>query len=196
MIHRSDASGTTFNFTNYLVKVSSDWKSEVGSATAVEWPMGIGAKGNEGVANNVANTKGSIGYVEYAYAKQNKISFAKMINKDGQIVAPTSQTFRAAAANADWNSAPGYGVILSDQPGAQSWPMTAATFILIHKQPQDSVATGEALKFFAWAYSKGDKMAEDLDFVPMPPPVVAIIEKMWAASIKNSAGKPLFALSN
>jgi phosphate transport system substrate-binding protein len=196
VIHRSDASGTTFNFTNYLAKLSSDWKSEVGSATAVEWPMGIGAKGNEGVANNVANTKGSIGYVEYAYAKQNKISFAKMINKDGQIVAPTSQTFRAAAANADWNSAPGYGVILSDQPGAQSWPMTAATFILIHKQPQDSVATGEALKFFAWAYSKGDKMAEDLDFVPMPPPVVAIIEKMWAASIKDQSGKPLFTSSN
>jgi phosphate transport system substrate-binding protein len=196
VVHRSDGSGTTFNFTDYLAKASPDWKSKVGSATAVEWPMGIGAKGNEGVANNVANTKGSIGYVEYAYAKQNKMSFAKMINKDGKIVAPTSETFQAAAANADWNSVPGYGIILSDQPGAQSWPMTAATFILIHKQPQDPAAAGEALKFFAWAYSKGDKMAEDLDFVPMPTPVVATIEKMWAASIKNQAGRPLFALSN
>ena len=196
VVHRSDGSGTTFNFTDYLSKASPDWKSKVGSATAVEWPVGIGAKGNEGVANNVANTKGSIGYVEYAYAKQNKMAYAKMINKDGKTVGPTSETFQVAAANADWNAVPGYGVILSDQPGAQSWPMTAATFILIHKQPQDPVAAGEALKFFAWAYSQGDKMAEDLDFVPMPTPVVATIEKMWSASIKNSAGKPLFAVSN
>ena len=195
VVHRSDGSGTTFNFTDYLSKASPDWKSKVGSATAVEWPVGIGAKGNEGVANNVANTKGSIGYVEYAYARQNKMAYAKMINKDGKTVGPTSETFQVAAANADWNAVPGYGVILSDQPGAQSWPMTAATFILIHKQPQDPVAAGEALKFFAWAYSKGDKMAEDLDFVPMPTPVVATIEKMWSASIKNSAGTPLFAVS-
>ncbi len=173
VVHRSDGSGTTFNFTDYLSKVSPDWKSKVGTATAVEWPMGIGAKGNEGVANNVANTKGSIGYVEYAYAKQNKMSYAKMVNKDGKTVAPTSVAFQAAAANADWNSVPGYGVILGNQPGAKSWPMTAATFILIHKQPQDPAAAAEALKFFAWAYSKGDKMAEDLDFVPMPTPVVA-----------------------
>jgi phosphate transport system substrate-binding protein len=156
--------------------------------------MGIGAKGNEGVANNVANTKGSIGYVEYAYAKQNKLTYSKMINKDSKTVAPTSETFQAAAANADWNSVPGYGLILSDQPGAQSWPMTAATFILIHKQPQDPVAAAEALKFFAWAYSKGGKMSEDLDFVPMPTPVVATVEKLWATSIKDAAGKPLFAM--
>jgi phosphate transport system substrate-binding protein len=196
VVHRSDGSGTTFNFTDYLSKASPDWKSKVGSATAVEWPMGIGAKGNEGVANNVANTKGSIGYVEYAYAKQNKLTYSKMINKDGKTVAPTSETFQAAAANADWNSVPGYGLILSDQPGAQSWPMTAATFILIHKQPQDPVAAREALKFFAWAYSKGGKMSEDLDFVPMPTPVVATVEKLWATSIKDAAGKPLFAVSN
>jgi len=119
-----------------------------------------------------------------------------MINKDGKTVAPNSETFQAAAANADWNAVPGYGVILSDQPGAQSWPMTAATFILIHKQPQDPAAAGEALKFFAWAYSKGGKMAEDLDFVPMPTPVVGTIEKMWAANIKNSGGKSLFTPSN
>ncbi len=193
VVHRSDGSGTTFNFTDYLAKVSPDWKSKVGSATAVEWPGGIGAKGNEGVANNVANTKGSVGYVEYAYAKQNKLTYANMVNKDGKTVSPTSDTFQAAAANADWNSVPGYGVILSDQPGAQSWPMTAATFILIHKQPQDPAAAALALKFFAWAYAKGDKMAEDLDFVPMPTAVVGNVEKMWGGNIKDAGGKALFA---
>ena len=192
VVHRSDGSGTTFNFTDYLVKVSPDWKSKVGSATAVEWPVGIGAKGNEGVANNVAQTKGSIGYVEYAYAKQNKLNFTKMINKDGKTVSPVSETFQAAAANADWNSLPGYGVILSDQPGAQSWPMTAATFILIHKQPQDAAAAAEALKFFAWAYAKGGKMAEELDFVPMPASVVSAVQGVWAKEIKDASGKPLF----
>jgi phosphate transport system substrate-binding protein len=196
VVHRSDGSGTTFNFTDYLVKVSPDWKSKVGSATAVEWPVGIGAKGNEGVANNVAQTKGSIGYVEYAYAKQNKLNYTKMINKDGKTVAPVSESFQAAAASADWNSVPGHGVILSNQPGAQSWPMTAATFILIHKQPQDAAAAGEALKFFAWAYAKGGKMAEDLDFVPMPTAVVGTIESTWAKDIKDAGGKPLFAVSN
>src|SRR6195256_6442364 len=165
IVHRSDGSGTTYNFAYYLADVSADWKSKVGVNTALQWPAGIGAKGNEGVANNVAQTKGSIGYVEYAYAKQNKLTFTKMINKEGKTVAPTAETFQAAAANADWNSVPGYGVILSDQSGAQSWPMTAATFILIHKQPQDPAAASEALKFFAWAYAKGGKMAEDLDFV-------------------------------
>ena len=193
VVHRSDGSGTTFNFTDYLAKVSADWKSKVGSATAVEWPVGIGAKGNEGVANNVAQTRGSLGYVEYAYAKQNKLNFTKMINKDGKTVAPASDTFQAAAANADWNSVPGYGVILSNQPGGQSWPMTAATFILIHKQPKDGPAAAEALKFFAWAYAKGSKMAEELDFVPMPASVVNTIEGVWAKEIKDAGGKPLFA---
>jgi phosphate transport system substrate-binding protein len=192
VVHRSDGSGTTFNFTDYLAKTSPDWKSKVGSAAAVEWPVGIGAKGNEGVANNVAQTKGSIGYVEYAYAKQNKLNFTKMINKDGKTVAPVSETFQAAAANADWNSVPGYGVILSNQPGAQAWPMTAATFILIHKQPQDAAAAAEALKFFAWAYAKGGKMAEELDFVPMPTSVVTAVEGVWIKEIKDASGKPLF----
>ena len=191
VVHRSDGSGTTFNFTYYLALVSPDWKSQVGSNTSVEWPVGIGAKGNEGVANNVAQTKGSVGYVEYAYALQNKLVFTKMVNKDGKTVAPTSEAFQAAAANADWNSVPGYGVILANQPGAASWPMTAATFILIPKQPPDPVATAEALKFFAWAYANGDKMAEGLDYVPMPKKVVAEIEKMWASEIKDSTGKPL-----
>jgi len=195
VVHRSDGSGTTFNFTDYLAKVSPDWKSKVGTNTAVEWPVGIGAKGNEGVANNVAQTKGSIGYVEYAYAKQNKLTFTKMMNKDGKSVAPTIAAFQAAAANADWNSVPGYGVILSNQPGATSWPMTAATFILIHKQPQDPAAAREALKFFAWAYAKGGKMAEELDYVPMPAPVVTAVEKTWAAEIKDASGKPISAMA-
>jgi phosphate transport system substrate-binding protein len=196
VVHRSDGSGTTFNFTDYLAKVSADWKSKVGSNTAVEWPVGLGAKGNEGVANYVAQTSGSIGYVEYAYAKQNKLTHTKMTNKDGKVVAPTIEAFQAAAANADWNSVPGYGVILSNQPGAASWPMTAATFILIHKQPQDPVAATAALKFFAWAYAKGDKMAEELDYVPMPANVVSSIEKMWATEIKDAGGKPLYAMAN
>jgi len=196
VVHRSDGSGTTFNFTDYLSKVSPDWKSKVGSNTAVEWPVGIGAKGNEGVANNVAQTQGSVGYVEYAYAKQNKLTYTKMINKDGKTVAPTMEAFQAAAANADWNSAPGYGVILSDQPGAASWPMTAATWILIHKQPQDPAAAASALKFFDWAYHKGGKMAQELDYVPMPAKVVSSVEQTWASNIKDASGKPLFALSH
>jgi phosphate transport system substrate-binding protein len=193
VVHRSDGSGTTFNFTNYLSKVSPDWKSKVGEATAVEWPVGIGARGNEGVANNVAQTKGAIGYVEYAYAKQNKLNYTKMINADGKTVSPVSETFQAAAANADWNSVPGYGVILSNQPGARSWPMTAATFILIHKQPQDPAAAAQALKFFAWAYANGGKAAEELDFVPMPASVVTAVQGVWAKDIKDASGKPLFA---
>jgi phosphate transport system substrate-binding protein len=194
VVHRSDGSGTTFNFTYYLSQVSPEWKSQVGSATSVEWPVGVGAKGNEGVSNNVTQTKGSIGYVEYAYALQNKMVYTKMVNKDGNTVAPTSRTFQAAAANADWSSVPGFGVILSNQPGAESWPMTAATFILIHKKPDDAAAAAEALKFFSWAYDKGDKMAEELDYVPMPDKVVTEIEKVWASEIKDSGGKPLYVL--
>jgi phosphate transport system substrate-binding protein len=195
-VRRSDGSGTTYNFAYYLADVSPDWKSKVGVATALQWPVGIGAKGNEGVANNVANTKGSIGYVEYAYAKQNKLTYTKMVNKAGKTVAPASASFQAAAASADWKSQPGYGVILANQPGDQSWPMTAATWILIYKKPVDPAATAEALKFFAWAYAKGDKMAEALDYVPMPQNVVNDIEKMWKAEIKGADGKPLFSPTN
>ena len=195
VVHRSDGSGTTFNFTYYLAETSPDWKSQVGAATSVEWPVGIGAKGNEGVSNNVSQTKGSIGYVEYAYALQNKLVYTRMVNKDGKTVTPTSAAFQAAAVNADWSSAPGYGVILANQVGAESWPMTAATFILIPKQPDDPAAATEALKFFAWAYAKGDKMAEELDYVPMPKKVVAEIEKVWASEIKDSGGKPLHTTS-
>jgi len=196
VVHRSDGSGTTFNFAYYLADVSADWKSKVGFNTSVEWPVGIGAKGNEGVANNVAQTKGSIGYVEYAYAKQNKLAYTKMINKDGKTVSPTSAAFQAAAANAKWDSQPGYGVILANQPGAGSWPMTAATWILIHKQPQDPAAAAEALKFFAWAYDKGEKMADELDYIAMPKNVVAAVKTTWSKDVKDAGGKPLFSASH
>ena len=196
IVHRSDGSGTTYNFAYYLAEVSPDWKSKVGVNTSVQWPSGIGAKGNEGVANNVANTKGSIGYVEYAYAKQNNLTVTKMVNKDGKTVAPTSEAFQAAAANADWKSQPGYGVILANQPGEKSWPMTAATWILVYKKPSDPAATGEALKFFAWAYKNGGQMAETLDYVPMPTKVVSDVEKYWKSEIKDADGKPLFAMTN
>jgi phosphate transport system substrate-binding protein len=196
VVHRSDGSGTTFIWTDYLSKVNADWKSKVGANTSVEWPAGIGAKGNEGVANNVANTKGAIGYVEYAYAKQNKMTSVSMINKDGKAVEPSAAAFQAAAANADWEKADHYYVILTDQPGPTSWPIAGATFILIHIQPQDPAAATEALKFFAWAYKKGDKMAEELDYVPMPDKVVTAIQKMWSSEIKDGAGKALFTASN
>jgi phosphate transport system substrate-binding protein len=196
VIHRADGSGTTFNFAYYLADVSPDWKSKVGFNTSVQWPVGIGAKGNEGVANNVARTKGSIGYVEYAYALQNQLTYTKMINKSGQAVAPTSEAFQAAAANADWKSQPGYGVILANQSGDKSWPMTAATWILIYKQPQDAASTAEALKFFAWAYKTGGKLAEALDYVPMPANIVKDIEATWAAEIKDASGKPLYAIGH
>jgi phosphate transport system substrate-binding protein len=192
VVHRSDGSGTTFIWTDYLSKVSADWKSNVGANTSVEWPVGIGAKGNEGVSNNVAQTKGSIGYVEYAYAKQNGLTTVNMINRDGQTVTPNAASFQAAAASADWLKAEDFYLILTDQSGAASWPIAGATFILIYKQPPDPVAAAEALKFFAWAYAKGDKMAEELDYVPMPKNVVADIEKVWASEIKDSSGKPLY----
>jgi phosphate transport system substrate-binding protein len=192
IVHRSDGSGTSFNFTYYLSDVSADWKSKVGTNTAVQWPAGIGAKGNEGVANNVGNTKGAVGYVEYAYALQNKLTYTKMVNKAGKTVAPTADAFQAAAANADWNSQPGFGVILANQLGDKSWPMTAATWILVYKQPTDTAATGEALKFFAWAYKNGAKAAEELDYVPMPAKVASDVQAYWKKEIKDSSGKPVF----
>jgi phosphate transport system substrate-binding protein len=193
IVHRSDGSGTTFIFTNYLSKVSADWKSKVGNNTSVEWPGGIGAKGNEGVANNVMQTKGSIGYVETAYAKQNKLTTVKLINKDGKSVAATGEAIQAAAAAADWANAPGYYMILTDEPGAGAWPIAGATFILLPKQPKDAAAAGEALKFFAWAYKNGDKAASDLDYVPMPSNIKKLIEATWVKEVKDEAGKPIFA---
>lgn len=185
VVRRSDGSGTSFNFTDYLSKANAEWKSKVGSGTAVEWPVGVGAKGNEGVAGNVGQTKNSIGYVEYAYAKQNKLTHVALINKAGKTVQPTIASFQAAAANADWAHAPGYYVILTDQPGETSWPITAATFILMYKEPADKAASAEAIKFFKWAFEKGGKMAEELDYIPMPDSVVKQIEKTWTSEIKS-----------
>lgn len=185
IVHRADGSGTTFNFTDYLSKVSADWKSKVGTGTTVEWPVGVGAKGNEGVSGNIAQAKGSIGYVEYAYAKQNKLAYTALINKAGKTVQPTSEAFQAAASNADWIHAPGYHLILTDQPGDKSWPIVASTFILMHKVPTDKAATAEALKFFSFAFEKGAKMAEDLDYVPMPANVIDLIKKTWSADVKS-----------
>ena len=196
VVHRSDGSGTTFIWTDYLSKVSAEWKSKVGANTSVEWPVGIGAKGNEGVANNVANTRGSIGYVEYAYAKQNKLTTLSMINKDGKTVAPNAAAFQAAGASADWEKAEGFNVILTNEPGAASWPIAGATFILIYKQPQDPAAVREALKFFNWAYTKGGKMAEELDYVPMPSNVITAIGKLWATQVKDASGNPIFVMPN
>jgi len=192
VVFRSDGSGTTFVWTNYLSKVDADFKSKIGSNTSVQFPAGIGAKGNEGVANNVMQTKGSIGYVEYAYAKQNKLSYTKLVNKDGKTVAPVKEAFQAAAASADWAGTPGMGVILTEQAGAETWPITNPTFILIHKKPTDVAAVKDALKFFDWAYANGDKLAEDLDYVPLPDAVVALVKKSWA-DIVGTDNKPVFA---
>jgi len=196
VVHRSDGSGTTFIFTNYLSKVSADWKSKVGNNTSVEWPTGIGAKGNEGVSANIGQAQGAIGYVESAYAKQNKLTTMKMVNHEGKAVSPAPEAFQAAAANADWVGTPGFYVLLTDQPGAASWPIAGATFILFHKQVQDATAAHEALKFFDWAYANGTKMAEELDYIPMPAKVVDAIKKVWTSQIKDSSGKPVYTVSN
>jgi len=185
VVHRADGSGTTFNFTDYLSKVSADWKSKIGSGTAVEWPVGVGAKGNEGVSGNIGQTKNAIGYVEYAYAKQNKLTYTGLVNKAGKTVQPTTEAFQAAASNADWAHAPGYYLILTDQPGDKSWPIVASTFILMHKDGADKAASQEAIKFFKYAFAKGGKMAEELDYIPMPDAVVKLIEKTWSADIKS-----------
>ena len=185
VVRRSDGSGTTFLWTDYLSKTNAEWKAKAGSGTTVEWPTGVGAKGNEGVAGNVSQTKNSIGYVEYAYAKQNKLTYGAMINKAGKAVQPTISAFQAAAGNADWASAKNYFVILTDQAGEASWPITGATFILMHKDATDKAASQEAIKFFKWAFEKGDKMAEELDYIPMPDSVVKQIEKTWASEIKS-----------
>ena len=192
VVYRSDGSGTTFVFTDYLGKVSPNWRSKVGSTATVEWPIGTGVKGNEGVASGVARIKGAIGYVEYAYARQNKLTYVRLMNKGRKAVAPTIESFSAAAANANWEGTPGFGVIITNEPGSASWPIAGATFILIHKQPSDPAAAGAALRFFNWAYTKGGKMAEELDYVPMPAKAVSAVQRLWAAQIKDASGKPLF----
>ena len=185
VVRRSDGSGTTFNFTNYLSKVSADWKKSVGEGTAIEWPVGIGAKGNEGVAGNVQQSKNSIGYVEYAYAKQNNLTTTKMINAAGKTVEPSMKSFSSAAAKADWKSVPGFGVILTNQLGDETWPITAATFILMYTDPKDTAASRTAIAFFNWAFENGNKTAEDLDYIPMPANVVKEIKNTVWTTIKH-----------
>ncbi|HXP75470.1 MAG TPA: phosphate ABC transporter substrate-binding protein PstS [Stellaceae bacterium] len=192
VVHRSDGSGTTYNFADYLAKVSPEWKDKVGVNTSVEWPVGLGGKGNEGVSAVTSQTAGSIGYVEYAYALQNKMTYALMGNKEGNFVAPNAASFQSAAANADWKGTPGYALLLTDQPGKDSWPITASSFILVYKK-QDDVATAKAvLDFFAWSYANGAKMAEELDYVPMPAKVVSLVEETWKNEIKGADGKPIW----
>ena len=191
VVHRSDGSGTTFIFTNYLAKVSPEWKSAVGEGTAVSWKAGTGGKGNEGVASYVQRIKNSIGYVEYAYALQNKMNNVQMKNRDGNYVQPSDVSFKAAAANAQWDKAPGFYKILTDEAGKESWPISGATFVLMHKV-QEKPATGkEVLKFFDWAYGKGDKLASDLDYVPLPENVQNLIRKAWKDQIRDASGLPL-----
>jgi phosphate transport system substrate-binding protein len=191
VVYRSDGSGTTFGWTNYLSKVSASWKADIGEGKSVKWPTGQGGKGNEGVAAYVGQLKNSIGYVEYAYAKQNKLAWTQLQNKDGKFVQPEQKAFAAAAANADWKSAPGMGVVLTNEPGATSWPVTSATFILVHKV-QDKPAQGKAvLAFFDWAFKSGQKSAEALDYVPLPDAVTSEIRASWK-DIKGADGKAVW----
>jgi phosphate transport system substrate-binding protein len=191
VVHRSDGSGTTFIWTNYLSKASPEFKTTVGEGTSVKWPAGVGGKGNEGVASFVQKINGAIGYVEYAYAKQNKLSHGQVQNKAGKFVQPDDTTFKAAAAGADWKSVPGMGVVLTDQPGADSWPITGASFILIHGKQQKPETAREVLKFFEWAFKNGQKMADELDYVPMPDSVVKDIQAAWK-SITDNSGKAIY----
>lgn len=190
-VRRADGSGTSFLFTNYLSKVNAEWKAKVGEGTAVNWPTGAGGKGNEGVAAFVGRLPNSIGYVEYAYVKQNKMAYALMQNAAGQFVAPDDVAFKAAAAGADWSKS--FYQILTNQPGAQSWPITGATFIIMHKVQDKPAEAAATLKFFDWAYKNGDKTAEDLDYVPMPAAVKSQIARLWASEIKDGSGKSVAA---
>lgn len=190
VVHRSDGSGTTFVFTNYLSKVSVEWKTRVGEGSSVNWPTGVGGKGNEGVASYVKQIEGSIGYVEYAYALQNKMPVAMLKNQAGTFVSANLETFQAAAAGADWSKAPNYYLILTNAPGKNSWPIAGSTFILMHKKSENAAQAGEALKFFAWVFAHGDKMAKDLYYVPLPAAVTKMIEKTWHDEVKTADSTP------
>jgi phosphate transport system substrate-binding protein len=193
VVHRSDGSGTTFLFTNYLMKVSKEWADKVGNNASVEWPAGIGGKGNEGVANFTSQTPGSIGYVEYAYALQNKLAYAMLSSHDGAFIKPTAETFQSAASHADWKNAPGFYLVLTEQPGKDSWPITGASFILMHTEQTNPDQAKTALSFFAWCYANGAKMAEELAYVPIPKAISDLVEETWTKSIKSADGKAIYA---
>jgi len=190
LVYRSDSSGTTYVFTDYLAQVSSAFKAAPGSGKTVNWPTGLGGRGNAGVAANVTKIDGAVGYVEYAYAKQNKMIHTALVNRDGKVVQPDDLTFAAAANRVDWKSEPGFGVNLNNQPGAEAWPITSATFILMYRAAGDAKRSAEALKFFKWAMNSGQKLAVDLDYVPLPPSVVKLIEASWN-DIRDASGKPV-----
>ena len=192
VVHRADGSGTTFVWCDYLSKANADFKATIGAGTAVKWPTGVGGKGNEGVAANVQRIKGAFGYVEYAYAKKNKISHAQLKNRDGEFVQPDDETFKSAAANADWQGTPGMGVILTYQTGKNSWPATGASFILMHKVQPEALTGRAVLKFFDWSYKNGATMASELDYVPLPPTVLTLINETWKAQLKDTNGKALW----
>jgi phosphate transport system substrate-binding protein len=189
VVRRADGSGTSFIFTNYLSKVNAEWKAKVGEGTAVNWPTGAGGKGNEGVSAFVQRLPNSIGYVEYAYAKQNKMTHLLLQNRDGAFVPPSDTAFKAAAAGADW--AKSFYQILTDQPGKDSWPISGATYILMYKLQDKPASASNTLKFFDWAFANGDAMADDLDYVPLPAPVKELVRKQWADQIKDASGKAI-----
>lgn len=192
VVHRSDGSGTTFLWTDFLSKVNAEFKTAVGSSTAVKWPVGLGGKGNEGVAANVQRIKNSIGYVEYAYVKKNKMTYTTLKNADGQFAEPDDENFKAAAAGADWSKAPGMYLVLTNQPGKITWPITGASFILMHKTQADAAKGKEVLKFFDWAFKNGGAMAAELEYVSLPAPVVKLIEDNWKAKIKDASAKAIW----
>jgi phosphate transport system substrate-binding protein len=192
VVHRADGSGTSFLFTDYLSKTNPEFKTKVGAGTAVKWVTGVGGKGNDGVAANVQRIKGAIGYVEWAYAKKNKIAHTQLKNKDGNYVQPDDDNFKAAAANADWAKTPGFGVVLTDQAGKNSWPITGVSFILMHKSQADANKGKEVVKFFDWAFKNGDAAATELDYVPLPESVVKQVQGAWKANLKDASGKALY----
>jgi phosphate transport system substrate-binding protein len=192
VVHRADGSGTSFLFTDFLSKTNPDFKAKVGSGTAVKWPVGVGGKGNEGVAANVQRIKGAVGYVEWAYAKKNKMSHTQLKNKDGVFLQPDDENFKAAAANAEWARTPGFGVVLTDQPGKAAWPITGASYILMQKVQADGAKGKEVLKFFDWAYKNGAPAAAELDYVPMPANVTKLVQDSWKANIKDASGKAIW----
>ncbi|QOY96160.1 phosphate ABC transporter substrate-binding protein PstS [Massilia sp. UMI-21] len=192
VVHRADSSGTSFLFTDYLAQTNPTWKSKVGAGTAVKWPVGVGGKGNEGVAANVQRIKGAIGYVEWAYAKKNRMQHTQLQNKDGVFLQPDDAAFKAAASGANWAGTPGFAVVLTNQAGKASWPITGASYILMHKSQANAAKGKEVLKFFDWAYKNGDAAAAELDYVPMPDTVTKLVQDAWRANLKDAAGKAVW----